>query len=106
MPRPPSDAKKRIIKTALALFATRGYHSTGITDILRESGVKRGALYHHFSSKKDLGLAAIDEMARVLAEETAIRHLQTSDHPIDRMLKIVDDLPGAVELPSGVPLHA
>ena len=101
MPRPPSDAKKRITQTALALFATRGYHSTSITDILRESGVKRGALYHYFASKKDLGLAAIDEVARVLAEETAIRYLQTSDHPIDRMLKIVDDLPGAVKLQSG-----
>jgi len=101
MARRPSDARKRIVQTALALFAARGYHNTGITDILKESAVKRGTLYHYFSSKRELGLAAIDEMARVLAEETAIRHLQSSDHPIDLMTRILDDLPGAVKLQSG-----
>ena len=101
MPRPPSDARNRIVQTALALFAARGYHNTGVADILKESGVQRGALYHYFSSKKELGLAAIDETVRLLAEEGAGRHLRTDGHPIDRMLKIVDDLPGVVKLQSG-----
>ena len=101
MPRPPSDAKKRIVQAALKLFAARGYHNTGIADILKESGVQRGALYHYFSSKKELGLAAIDETVRLLAEEGAGRHLRTHGRPIDRMLKIVDDLPGVVKLQSG-----
>lgn len=101
MPPRSSDAKKRIVQTALALFAARGYHNAGIADILKESRVKRGTLYHYFSCKKDLGLAAIDEIARVLAEETAVRGLQASGHPIDRMLRIVDDLPGIVKLQSG-----
>jgi len=94
MPRPPSDARKRIVEAALALFAARGYHNTGIADILKASGVKRGTLYHHFSSKKELGLAAIDEMARLLGERGTARHLRTDGHPIDRMLKMIDDLPG------------
>jgi len=101
MPRPPSGARKRIVEAALALFAARGYHDTGIADILEESGVKRGSLYHYFSSKRELGLAVIDEMARLLAEEGAGRHLRTHGRPIDRMLKIVDDLPGVVKLQSG-----
>ena len=101
MPRPTSDTRKRIVEAALALFAARGYHDTGIADILRESGVKRGSLYHYFSSKRELGLAVIDEMARLLAEEGAGRHLRTHGRPINRMLKIVDDLPGVVKLQSG-----
>jgi AcrR family transcriptional regulator len=104
MARRPSDTRERIVRTALALFATRGYHNTGIADILKESGVKRGTLYHYFSSKKELGFAAIDEMARLLAEEGAGRHLRTDGHPIDRMLKMVDELPGVVKLQSGEPL--
>ena len=101
MPRPPSDAKKRIIQTALALFATRGYHSTSITDILRESGVKRGALYHYFPSKKELGFAVIDEQIRLMAERGAARHLRTDAHPIDMMLEMIDELPGIVKLATG-----
>jgi AcrR family transcriptional regulator len=104
MPRRPSDARKRIVRAALALFAVRGYHNTGIADILKEGGVTRGTLYHYFSSKKELGFAAIDEMARLLAEEGAGRHLRTDSHPIDRMLKMIDELPGVVKLQSGEPL--
>jgi AcrR family transcriptional regulator len=99
------DTRKRLVQTALELFATRGYHNTGIAEILKESGVNRGALYHHFSCKKELGLATIDEMARILSEETGVRDLlQTSNHPIDAMLRIVDDLPGTMKLQSGEPL--
>jgi TetR/AcrR family transcriptional repressor of nem operon len=101
MPRPPSDARKRIVEAALTLFAARGYHNTGIADILKESAVKRGTLYHYFSSKRELGLAAIDEMVRLLGEQGAARHLRTDGHPIDRMLKMIDELPGVVKLRSG-----
>ena len=96
-----SDTRERIVQTALALFAARGYHNTGIADILKGSGVKRGTLYHHFASKKELGLAAIDEMFRLLAEQGAVRHLRTDGHPIDRMVKMLDELPGVTKLPSG-----
>jgi TetR/AcrR family transcriptional repressor of nem operon len=101
MPRRPSNARQRIVQGALELFAARGYHNTGIADILKESDVRRGSLYHHFTSKKELGLAAIDEMTRLLAEEGAGRHLRSRDHPIDKLLKMTDELPGRVRLRSG-----
>ncbi len=97
------DTRKRLVRTALALFATNGYHNTGIAEILKESGVKRGALYHHFSCKKELGLATIDEIGRIF-EETVVRFLQVPLHPIDRMVAIVDVLPGNMKLQSGAPL--
>jgi TetR/AcrR family transcriptional repressor of nem operon len=101
MPRPASDAKKRIVQAALKLFSTRGYHGTGIADILKESGVKRGSLYHYFSSKKELGFAAIDEQVRLIIERGSPRHLTTDAHPIDRMLEVIDELPTIVKLDSG-----
>lgn len=101
MPRRPSDTRERIVQAALELFAARGYHNTGIAEILKESGVNRGSLYHCFSSKKELGLAVVDEELRLLAEQGAGRHLRSQDHPIDRMLKMIDELPGLVLLPSG-----
>ena len=101
MPPPPSDARKRILEAALKLFSARGYHGAGIADILKESGVQRGSLYHYFSSKKELAFAAIDEQVRLLAERGSIRHLKTDAHPIDRMLEIIDELPTIVKLDSG-----
>jgi TetR/AcrR family transcriptional repressor of nem operon len=101
MPRPPSDRKKRIVQAALKLFSTRGYYGTGIADILKESGVKRGSLYHYFSSKKELAFAAIDEEVSLIIERGSVRHLATDAHPIDRMLEVIDELPAMVKLDSG-----
>jgi AcrR family transcriptional regulator len=101
MPRQPSDARERIVLAAIELFAARGYHNTGIADILTESGCSRGVLYYNFSCKKELGFAVIDEVLHLLAEQGAGRHLRTNDHPIDKLLKMVDDLPGLVRLQSG-----
>ena len=89
------------MQAALKLFSTRGYHGTGIADILKESGVKRGSLYHYFSSKKELAFAVIDEQVRLILERGSIRHLTTDAHPIDRMLEVIDELPTIVKLDSG-----
>ncbi len=51
MPRR-QDPRQRLVQTALKLFASQGYHATGIADILRVSGCKRGSLYHYFTSKE------------------------------------------------------
>jgi TetR/AcrR family transcriptional repressor of nem operon len=95
---PRQDCRQRIVQTALKLFATRGYYHTSIADILRESDCKRGSLYYYFSSKEELGYAAIDESFRLFVEQGAASRLRTNEHPIDRLLKMLDDLPSAVKL--------
>jgi len=92
------DPRQRLVETALRLFASRGYHNTSIADILRESGCKRGTLYHYFSSKEELGYAAIDESFRLFIEKGAASRLGTNEHPIDRLLKSLDALPSAIKL--------
>ena len=42
----------QILAAALACFARRGYFETRMDDIVRESGLSKGALYHHFASKE------------------------------------------------------
>ena len=101
MPRSPLDARIRILHAALRLFASRGYYHTSIEDIIKESDCTRGALYYHFSSKKELGFAAIDEMLRLVVEQGAGRYLRTAGHPIDRMLKALDDLPTSIQVETG-----
>jgi AcrR family transcriptional regulator len=90
---PKQDSRKRIVQTALRLFASRGYHAVSIADILRESGCKKGSLYYYFSSKEELGYAVIDETLRLIGEQGSGSHLQIDEHPIDRLLWVVDSLP-------------
>ena len=54
------NAKKLLlIKTALQLFYSNGINSVGISEIVKESGVAKKTLYHHFSSKEQLVLATL-----------------------------------------------
>ena len=91
------DPKTTLVQTALKLFATRGYYHTSIADIVRESGCTRGALYYYFSSKEELGHAAIDESVRLVIEQGPAAHLVANEHPIDRLIKTLDELPGPIE---------
>lgn len=61
--------RARLIGTARELFGRDGYEQTSIEVILRESGVARGALYHHYASKQALFDAVLDEaMGNIAAE--------------------------------------
>jgi len=66
--RPTRD---RLIRAAVTLFQSRGYHGTGIADILARADAPRGSLYHHFpGGKEQIAAAAMDwlreEVARFL----------------------------------------
>ena len=52
-----SEIRKRIIETASSLFYKNGYNSTGINEIISESGIAKATLYNHFKSKEDICLA-------------------------------------------------
>jgi TetR/AcrR family transcriptional repressor of lmrAB and yxaGH operons len=52
--------KENLVRTAMRLFRRQGYASTGLQQIVAESGAPRGSLYHYFPSGKEaLGEAAI-----------------------------------------------
>ena len=46
--------REQLIEIATPLFASRGYEDTSIEAVLQDSGVSRGALYHHFAGKEGL----------------------------------------------------
>jgi AcrR family transcriptional regulator len=57
--------RQAIIDTSAPLFARRGYHATGITELCEANELGKGALYHYIGSKEEL-LAAIHD--RVMDE--------------------------------------
>lgn len=52
---PPADAtRQRLLRAAIELFTTQGYHDTTTPLIARRAGVAEGTIYRHFSGKQDL----------------------------------------------------
>ncbi len=54
-----------LIRLGIERFPLKGYAATTIDDVVRDSGLSRGAYYFHFESKEDLFLAALEGRAGV-----------------------------------------
>lgn len=78
-----SGHKERLVHTAMRLFRRQGYASTGLHQILTESGVPKGSLYHHFPGGKEaLAEAAVTlagEMVAEMLEQLAHEHVHDAD---------------------------
>jgi TetR/AcrR family transcriptional regulator, cholesterol catabolism regulator len=102
MPRPEEtgDSRRRvnwqvrreaIIDTSARVFAQRGYHATGITELCVANDLGKGALYHYIGSKEAL-LAAIHD--RVMDEVMlgADRVAAAAGSPSQQLAMLGDEL--------------
>ncbi|MDD5762020.1 MAG: TetR/AcrR family transcriptional regulator [bacterium] len=51
--------RERVLAGATEIFHRQGFSGTSIHDLIRETGVKKGNLYHYFSSKEAMGLEVL-----------------------------------------------
>lgn len=57
------DTKERIIETALELFSEKGYLGTSMSDIAKQLGITKAALYKHYTSKQEIFEALVESTA-------------------------------------------
>lgn len=50
----PEETVKLILDVASKLFSKKGYDNTSLQDIIDETKLSKGAIYHHFKSKEDI----------------------------------------------------
>ena len=81
-----SDATRAaLIATARELFAERGYAAVGTEEIVRATGVTRGALYHHFAGKMELFQAVYEDVERQLVERIAASAMSSAGDPLQAL---------------------
>jgi AcrR family transcriptional regulator len=74
-----------LIATARELFAERGYAAVGTEEIVRATGVTRGALYHHFAGKRELFAAVYEDVERQLVERIAASAISSAGDPLQAL---------------------
>ena len=67
------EIRERILDAASRVFAEKGYHSSTIADVVRESGLSVGAIYSYFSGKDELIRLTCDQIAARGLDELAAR---------------------------------
>jgi AcrR family transcriptional regulator len=82
--------RERILRTAGALFYTRGVRAVGMAQVIDEAGCGKNLLYGHFPSKTDL-VAAYLEDTRGRIERALDRRLPTGD-PAATLVALVREI--------------
>src|SRR4029450_10964213 len=88
----PAGMRVRILDAAFSLFQSQGYAATSVHEIAASAGVTGGALHHHFSTKKALGLAVITEPVARALEETWLRAVRSAQSARDGILQVLESL--------------
>ncbi|WP_456488543.1 TetR/AcrR family transcriptional regulator [Caminibacter pacificus] len=82
--------KEQIMKTALELFAKKGFYTTTIADIAREMGMSVGNMYNYFPSKESLAKELLIYTSKKFGEE--IRKINEMDITSKEKIKKIVEL--------------
>lgn len=90
-PRDPESTRQRILEVSAEEMRQNGYKASSLAEILEKAKVSKGALYHHFANKQELGYAVFDEIfIREFLSEWEIP--MSSDEPIDEACRWISHL--------------
>ena len=84
------STKVKLLNAALGTIRAKGYSATSVDDLCREAGVTKGAFFHHFKTKEDLGVEAANYWSETTASFFATAPYQKISDPFDRLLGYID----------------
>lgn len=103
----PEKTRKKLLESALHEIHLKGFNAASLNDILADTGLTRGALYHHFPNKRALGYASLDYIKEMVIEMW-MRPFENCDDPITRIREIlttIDDTFQEEDIVLGCPLN-
>ncbi|OXM60467.1 TetR/AcrR family transcriptional regulator [Amycolatopsis vastitatis] len=68
-----SVVRSLLARTAIELFAAKGYDNTTLDEVAAAAGVSRRTLFNYFRSKEDLALSSLAEQGDLIAARLAER---------------------------------
>jgi TetR/AcrR family transcriptional regulator, transcriptional repressor for nem operon len=93
------QTRQRIISKAAGLFNRRGYRGGSLQDLMKATGLEKGGIYRHFSSKEELAALAFEHAWR---ENFAARQTDLDAIPnnVDKIKQLITNF---VERPPSIP---
>ncbi|HVH87091.1 MAG TPA: TetR/AcrR family transcriptional regulator [Terriglobales bacterium] len=98
------ETKRRIVQEAAAIFNQHGYEGGSMSALMEATGLEKGGIYRHFSSKEELAAQAFD-YAWDAAVETRMRDLDLIPNSVDRLKAFITNFAERRSpIPGGCPL--
>jgi len=86
--RQPDQTRQKLLERAFEEIHRNGFRAASLDSILEDAGVTKGALYHHFGNKAELGYAVVEEVVRPWMEERW-RPVLEANNPIDAAIRLI-----------------
>ena len=102
------NTRDKILDAAFGEIHRHGFQAASIANILAKTGLTKGALYHHFPAKHDLGLAVVDEIIQAGMQAMVFDPLRDSDDPLATLLDVIErkgETAGKESVRLGCPLN-
>lgn len=90
--RNPQQTRERLLQTAFQEIHAHGFQGMRVDEVLRLSGLQKGAFYHHFGSKTELGYAVLEEQIKPLVESVWLEPLAEIADPVEDLPRMLDTL--------------
>lgn len=87
----PAATRKAILDAAFNLFYHNGFQATGLSEIVEQAGVSKGAIYNHFASKLELGYAIVDEVLHEHVLSHWMAPYQELEDPIEATMAVMEN---------------
>lgn len=108
VPRHADRTRQKLIESAFGEIYRHGFRAASLARILAETGLSKGALYHHFPDKRALGLAVIEEAIRPRLSRMVFEPVSQAGRPLQAMIDLVEakaSRPDPAEVALGCPLN-
>jgi TetR/AcrR family transcriptional regulator, transcriptional repressor for nem operon len=96
-------SRRKIVETAAVLINQKGFTGCSMGDIVAASGLEKGTLYGHFSTKEELALLAFDYAWKDTSDKR-LRNVDTASNAVDKLKLHVDNYVNTPSFPGGCPL--
>lgn len=87
-----NEKHELILAKGAQVMIRRGYHGTGVLEIVQAAGVPKGSFYHYFSSKEDFALQALEHLYQPRLERYQAALMEASLSPRTRIVAYYSEL--------------
>ena len=82
--------RRRIVEAAAPIFNRRGYEGSSLNELMEATGLKKGGVYRHFSSKEELAAEAFDYTWEA-AWKARLLHLDEKANGIEKLKQLISN---------------
>ena len=92
------QTREDIILKAVDVFNTKGYAASSISDIMAATGLQKGGIYNHFSSKDELSIAAFEHASAIVGQRMTDA-IKSQNNAVAKLIALISTFRMHVENP-------